>query len=393
MKITKEKLKIVLEKTIGKVTFSIFSIFRLQDKVVFSNFNGKKYDDNPRYISEKLHQDDPNVKIVWIEHKGFKINPPSYVKVVQWPALEMFFQLATAKIWVDSHSKPLYVCKRKGQFFVETWHGGLGMKKIEGDAIERLSQSYIETSKHSVSMADVFISNSDWLNAIYRRAFNYKGKIIKCGYPKNDIFFSNKKETIYVKVREKLGLPLKQKILLYAPTFREKYGTDKWLDINLSQLEKYLNKSENTSWTILVKMHPKMLCCKEVYKKILNDNILDVTGYPDMQELIIATDMFITDYSSAIFDFSLLSRPAFIYASDYAIYEESERGLYFELNELPFPITHDMKDLLDAICDFDKTCYRERLKSFFDHVGMYESGCAAETVARLIMEKLKESGK
>lgn len=182
MKITKEKLKIVLEKTIGKVTFSIFSIFRLQDKVVFSNFNGKKYDDNPRYISEKLHQDDPNVKIVWIEHKGFKINPPSYVKVVQWPSLEMFFQLATAKIWVDSHSKPLYVCKRKGQFFVETWHGGLGMKKIEGDAIERLSQSYIETSKHSVSMADVFISNSDWLNAIYRRAFNYKGKIIKCGF-------------------------------------------------------------------------------------------------------------------------------------------------------------------------------------------------------------------
>ena len=140
-------------------------------------------------------------------------------------------------------------------------------------------------------------------------------------------------------------------------------------------------------------MHPKMLCCKEVYKKILNDNILDVTGYPDMQELIIATDMFITDYSSAIFDFSLLSRPAFIYASDYAIYEESERGLYFELNELPFPITHDTKDLLDAICNFDKICYREKLKSFFDRVGMYESGCAAETVARLIMEKLKESGK
>ena len=56
-----------------------------------------------------------------------------------------------------------------------------------------------------------------------------------------------------------------------------------------------------------------------------NDWLKDASEYPDMQELIIATDMFITDYSSAIFDFSLLSRPAFIYASDYAIYEESER--------------------------------------------------------------------
>lgn len=393
MKKTKEELKIILEKIIGKVVFSIFSIFQLQDKVVFSNFNGKKYDDNPKYISEKLYQDDPNVKIVWIEHKGFKINPPSYVKVVQWPSLEMFFQLATAKIWVDSHSKPLYVWKRKGQFFVETWHGGLGMKKIEGDAIESVSQAYIETSKHSVSMADVFISNSDWLNTIYRRAFNYRGEIIKCGYPKNDIFFSNKRDDIYVKVRKKLGLPLERKILLYAPTFREKYGIDKWLDINFLQLENFLNRSENISWTILVKMHPKMLNCQEKYKKILNDNILDVTRYPDMQELIIATDMFITDYSSAIFDFSLLGRPAFIYASDYAIYEESERGLYFELNELPFPIAHDMKNLLYAICNFDETYYQEKLKSFFAHVGMCESGCAAEVVAQLIVKKLKESGK
>lgn len=385
----KSRLKIVLKKMSGKIIFMGLSVFPLENKVVFSNFNGKKYDDNPRYISEKLHQSYPNIEIVWIEHKGFKIDPPSYVKVVQWPSAEMLFQLATSKVWVDSHSKPLYVWKRKTQFFVETWHGGLGMKKIEGDAIDTLSQEYIETSKHSVSMADVFVSNSQWLNTIYRRAFGYKGKIIKCGYPKNDIFFSNRNEEIYAKVRKKLGLPLNRKILLYAPTFRERYDTDEWLNIDLFQIESYLNNVYDDKWTILIKMHPKMIKCQEKYIKLLGSNILDVTGYPDMQELIISTDMYITDYSSAIFDFSLLKRPAFIYASDYAIYEESERGLYFDLNELPFPVAYNMKELLENISNFDMISYKKKLDQFFEYVGMQEEGRAADLVVQLIATKFK----
>ena len=263
------------------------------------------------------------------------------------------------------------------------------MKKIEGDAIDTLSQEYIETSKHSVSMADVFVSNSQWLNTIYRRAFGYKGKIIKCGYPKNDIFFSNRNEEIYAKVRKKLGLPLNRKILLYAPTFRERYDTDEWLNIDLFQIESYLNNVYDDKWTILIKMHPKMIKCQEKYIKLLGSNILDVTGYPDMQELIISTDMYITDYSSAIFDFSLLKRPAFIYASDYAIYEESERGLYFDLNELPFPVAYNMKELLENISNFDMISYKKKLDQFFEYVGMQEEGRAADLVVQLIATKFK----
>ena len=167
----KEWAKVQAKKLFGKVAFGVLSLLPLEDKVVFCNFNGKCYGDNPRYISEALHRLHPEVRQIWLEHAGFHIAPPEYAEVVRWPSGRMFRELATAKAWVDSHSKPLYVWKRKGQFYLETWHGGLGMKKIEGDAEETLSYDYMQTSRHNTELADVCASICGWLNDIYRRAF------------------------------------------------------------------------------------------------------------------------------------------------------------------------------------------------------------------------------
>jgi len=361
----------------------------LTNTVVFSNFSGKKYSDNPMYISEKLHELSPDTDIVWLRHKGYEFDTPDYVRVVDWPSKDMTCALATAKVWVDSHLKPAYVRKRKEQFYIETWHGGLGMKKIEGDADGEVSFKYRKDSLHNTAMADLFISNCAWLSAIYRRAFGYKGQILECGYPKNDIFF-NDHEAIAQKVREDLDAS-GRKIFLYAPTFRDTESPE-WLTLDLKKVKDFLDENAMggcDNWLVIYKMHPLTTDYRSVMSQYDSEGIKDATDYPNMQELILATDMYVTDYSSGIFDFAYLRRPGFLYASDVKAYVEQERGLYFDITkDLPFPFADTTEALLDQMRAFNDNDYQKAIDAYFEDMGMKETGHAADDICRVIMDHL-----
>lgn len=378
-------IKSDLKTVAGLVICRVASLSGMKKQVVFSSFSGKSYGDNPRYISEKLHELRPDIPIYWLVHKGMNPCFPDYVHVLQWPSLQMIRTLATSKVWVDSHSKSVYISKNRNQYYIETWHGGLGMKKIELDAREHLTGEYLKRSRHNTAMVDVFISNSGWLSALYRRAFAYKGQILECGYPKNDIFFGNTEE-IQKKVYRRLGIDETYGLLLYAPTFR-KNPDNSWFDIDLEKIHKTLEETTDRKWKVLVKMHP-LTKLESKLQIPTNDHILDVTDYPDMQELIIATGIYITDYSSGIFDFSYLRRPGFLYASDLRAYEEEERGLYWKMEELPFPYASNTDEMLENIKHFDKKKYERNLEDYFNLVELKETGHAAETIAGKIIDIL-----
>ncbi len=377
------RIYVPFKAVVGWLTCKLLSVCPMENKVVFSNFSGKCYGDNPRYISEKLHELAPDVKICWLQHKGYELDVPDYVEIVKWPSFGLFYHHVTAKIWVDSHSKPVYIWKRKGQYYIETWHGGLGFKKIEMDAKDQLDYGYLATTKHNVRQADLFISNCTWLSDLYRRAFLYKGDILECGYPKNDIFFQDSGD-IENKVKERLHLQKNDRILLYAPTFRKGKDTS-WFDLDFGRLVRLLPENEN--WKILIKLHPMMMK-QGTHFFVENDFILDVSDYPDMQELILATDVFITDYSSAIFDFCFMRKMGFLYASDYENYEKNERGLYWDLRKLPFPFAENMDELIANIQGFHQKEYERKLEEYFELVGLKESGVAAERIVTEIVKKL-----
>ena len=176
----------IIKNIYGSFFFFLFRIYPITNKVVFSSFSGKRYGDNPKIISEMLYEKYPEIKQVWLYKKNRFKDVPEAVIQKKWSSLGMIYELATAKVWVDSHTKPVWIHKRKKQFFIETWHGGLGIKKIEGDAQEKLPKYLINRIKHNSKMTDILISNSDWLSEIYKRAFFYHGKIEKIGYPKTD---------------------------------------------------------------------------------------------------------------------------------------------------------------------------------------------------------------
>ena len=292
----------------------------------------------------------------------------------------MIYEMATAKIWIDSHTKPYWIRKRKDQFYIETWHGGLGMKKIEADMGDNLKISTKKQIKNNSKIADLFISNSSWLTNIYKRAFWYNGEILECGYPKNDIIFQNEKhKQIEKKIKEYYGIAENKKILLYAPTFRDNEEFE--YNIDLNKLYKELNRNEE-KWVIVYKLHPLLI---NSTKKVINqqDKIINATQYNDMQELIIASDMLITDYSSCIFDIAMLYKPAFIFAQDVEKYSK-ERGLYFDIKKLPFPFSETNEELIKNIKNFNKEKYKKDLDNYFKEVGLKETGNATKQIVDII---------
>ena len=381
----KDKLSDFIKKVYGYFFFFIFRILPLQDKVVFSSFSGKRYGDNPKIISDKLLKTNPEIKQVWLYvNKEFETIPKE-IKQKKWSSVGMIYELATAKVWVDSHTKPVWVKKRKKQFFIETWHGGLGMKKIEADAEDKLPKIIINRIKHNSSMVDVLISNSDWLTEIYKRAFWYEGRIEKTGYPKTD-FLLNMPDGIKEKVYKFYNFNEECKIFLYAPTMRDNPKKETFY-IDTKRILKALEDKYGGSWKILIRLHPVN---EQFIKELqLDENIIDATLYPDMLELIISSEMFVTDYSSGIFDAAIIKRKSLIFAQDEEEYNK-ERGLYIKLEDLPFLVARNNEELCNNIMNFDDSRYEQEIENYFDKVGLNEDGHATEKIIDIITKVIEE---
>lgn len=372
-----------IKKIYTFICFKIFMIFPLQNKIVFSNFSGKRYGDNPKIISEYIGKNYPQIKQVWLLKKGNKV--PDNIKLCKWGSLSMIYHLATSKIWIDSHTKPIWTKKRKSQFYINTWHGGLGIKKIEGDAIEKLSHKDILRTKHNSKLVDLFISNSDWLTQIYRRAFWYSGKILKLGYPKDDFLKQSNKIEIKNKIYEYLNLSNKCKLVLYAPTMRENVNSNPF-DLDMNKLIENLKQKFKGEWKILIRLHP--VNQEYASKLVTNDNVIDVTHYPDILELIIASEILITDYSSCIFDAALLKKKALLYTSDEETFEK-ERGMYMKLEDLPFYVSRSNKELENTIKNYNYNNYLKLLENYYKNVGYYSDGHATEKIVKIILDKME----
>ena len=138
----------------------------------------------------------------------------------------------------------------------------------------------------------------------------------------------------------------------------------------------------------MYKLHPTLINTRNNLSESVG-KIIDVTKYNDIQELIISANILITDYSSCIFDMAMLHKPAFIYASDMREYIEN-RGLYFDIRELPFPFAETNSKLIENIKDFNNEKYQKELKKYFEKVGLKESGNAAQKITDIIIDYIKK---
>lgn len=381
-----------MEEKVGKkskgyspfITICLFYLFRLfkikKKKVVFCNYNGKGYGCNPKYIAEEMIRRDDGYELVWlslVDNNDF----PKEIRRVDYNSIKAIYELATAGIWVDNQRKLPHYKKRRSQFFIETWHGGGGpIKKIGADNPRNINNKpYEKTSRHMDKIVDVMISNSKWCTKIYRSAFLYTGKILEIGYPRNDIFFKPLLE-IRHKVYDFFRIPSDHKIVLWAPTYRNGRELDKYR-LDLEKLVLTLSKRFDSKWTVLVRLHPTME--HKAKEMSYSKHILNASSYGDIQELLVVSDVLISDYSSVISEFALTGRPIFLYATDIKEYRV-ERDFYIDYYSMPFPIAESNEELEQKVLDFNEKTYKEDVLCYLNKVGMLEKGEASAKVVDYI---------
>jgi CDP-glycerol glycerophosphotransferase len=353
-------------------------------KLVITNCFGKGFGDNSKYIAEEILKKKLECDLVWIvddSHCGEKF--PSQIRTVRYGSLIAKYEETTAKIWIDNFRKDSSVRKRKGQFYIQTWHGGVALKKIEKDVEKKLNIKYLEDAKNDSLMADLFISNSQFCTDLYRKSFWYYGAILECGYPRNDVLINSpnvKKE----KVIRYFELDDDTKIILYAPTFRDDYNMEAY-NLDYEMILKIIENTYEGKWIFLIRMHPNISERADTIS--YNSKLINATHYNDMQEIMAASDILITDYSSTMFEFMLMKKPVFLFATDLEKFKV-DRDLYFDIYSLPFPVAENNQKLVDNITSFNEPLYLKNVSSFKKEIGLIEDGTAAKKIVEIIEEIL-----
>lgn len=348
---------------------------RVTRSVVFQSYGGRNYSDNPKAISEKMHELYPEYEIIWVfnDPEKYANDLPEYVKTVKLGSFEYYRCLAQAFCVVKNDAMEANLYKRKGQFFIQTWHGDRGIKKILYDSLDSKgikSNDYIDGK-----VTDLFVIGSDYAEKRIASAFRYYGKVLKCGCPRNDKLV-NPVDT--EQVLEKLNLEKGTKVLLYAPTLR-KNSQILETNINIMETLKHLEKN-GESWKCIVRAHPKSLGISVNG----SDKIINGSNYPDMTDLLMISDMLITDYSSCAGDFIIRKKPVILAQFDLEQYQKEDRTFYVDINEIGFIITHNQQELNSIIDQWTNEMYAENAEKVMSYFGTVESGVSAEEVCRTI---------
>ncbi len=380
-----------MEKILRKIRNGVIKIFKWcyciflsflpvkKQKIVFCNFNGNGYGCNPKYIAEELIRQNIESDLVWLLN-DVKQNLPHQIRKVKYGSFKALYELATAKVWIFNTRNYKGIRKRKKQFYIQTWHGMVGIKQVEAKVEKYLSESYIKEAKYDGKITNLFLVNNTFTEELVKNTFWYDGEILNKGLPRNDIIH-NPSTQLKEKVYKYFGISLDKKIVIYAPTFRKNESLDVY-KFDYNRVISCLSRLSNSEYVMLVRLHPNVVAKSKGLE--YTDTIINASEYSDIQELLAVSDVAITDYSSIMFDFSMYGKKVFIFAKDIEEYKKNERNFEFELEELPFPFAETEEKLCFNIEHFEERKYIEECEKFFDKIGLVKSSTASRDVVEIL---------
>lgn len=364
----------------------------INNRIVIDNFVGNGFGCNPKYIVNEIIKQKLPYELIWLDNGTSNHIYPSNVTKVDYYSKEAFKYLSSAKIIISNCRLNYFIengfIKKHDQCYIQTWHGCLAFKKIEKDIEHnKIYNRYLKSAKIDSKYINYLISPSSFDLQLLKNNFYYKGDILNIGYPRNDIFFysENDKETIINKVHSSLKIPKNKKIILYCPTFRD----DDNLQLYKLDVEKIITIAKqkfNDDFVFVIRLHPNIQY-KAYELSVIFKNSIDATNYNDIQEILLATDILITDYSSCIFDYSLQHKPAFVYAKDIKEYSQ-ERGFYLNIYEMPFPIAETEDKLIENIANYNDKKYVSNLSKFLEKRDSKDNGLASKEIVQIIRNNI-----
>ena len=356
---------------------SIFKIFPTNPrKVFFISYLGKQFSCNPRAIYDYMKMQHKDYIYVWAINDFSKINDD--VIKVKPKSLKYFYHMLTSRIFITNNGFSCWLPKKKGAIWIDTWHGGGAFKRI--DCNETVYSKWANETR--AKRIDYYVSSSQQFTEIQSFATLVdKNKFLPIGMPRNDILFNKEKiEQCKLKVQEYFNFEKDTFIVLFAPTYRgliDSTGYD--FQFNYDAILQKVKVLSGRNTIFLFRCHHAMLRNTSFMS---DKRVFDASTYPDMQELLCVSDLLITDYSSSIWDWSLLKKPCVLFTPDLIDYE-SERGFYTPINEWPFPFYLTNEDLCDNLTlDVDY----EKIDGYHKRMGNYDTGHACESIWNLIQK-------
>lgn len=372
-----DKLKITSIKMLrcGTRLFYFFSVKK--GRVLLSSYLGESYSCNPKYVSEYLQKNYPEkFEIVWAFKDPNKFHDISASKIIKYKSISWFYYTITANIIIGNNAA-MWIPRRKGQLIIDTWHGGGCYKKVAADNKESSELSKYRT-KISGKEVNLYLSSSKYFSDnVIRKSFMYDGEILPSGMPRNDVLFVKDRNfitKIRTEIAAKYDFSSENVIVLFAPTWRKGRLRSDQLDIDM--VKRAVSSKVGKSVVVLGRGH-------HTESGILEKNVTDVSDFPDMQKLLIASDILITDYSSSMWDYSFTEKPCFLFTPDLEIYEKTP-GFDRDIHSWGFPVCETNDQLESEICRFNQEDYIKRMKTHHASLGNYENGTACRQVCEYI---------
>ncbi len=376
--------------------------YKVDDKTIFFEvYDGRNYTCSPKAIYEKMltMKEFKDFKFIWAFNDPSKhdVIKDKRLVIVKTNTKDYYKYISSSKYWIVNSIMDECITKKKGQVYVQCWHG-TPLKRLRYDievngAVLNTIDEIRKRNDRDASKFDYFISPSKYCTEKFTSAFNLvalgkKNIIIEEGYPRNDSLFNKNKKDID-KIKEKLGIPKNKKVICYLPTFRDNQHTSGVgytydLAIDFDSLKKTFSKD------YVILFRPHYFIANKIDLSKYKGFVYNVASYDEINDIYLVSDLLITDYSSVFFDYANLKRPVLFYMYDFDDYKNNLRDFYISLDELPGPIAKTQKELEDYIVNIDKSIskYKKTYDKFNDKYNYLDDGNASERVIRVIFKDI-----
>jgi CDP-glycerol glycerophosphotransferase len=342
----------VNQRRLQTVDFPAFLARGVRDEVLFESYQSRAYADNARAVFEELAGRDTGLTYRWVVNDGQTVLPGG-LHAVRRNSTDHYEALARSRYVVVPNYRPLdaWLTTPADQVVVQTWHGA-PFKRIgfDNERGERTSSTdYLDALRRESARWDFLLSPNPPSTDILRGAFDYHGAMLETGYPRCDMFFRPDRDAVAARVREQLGVPVDKTLVLYAPTMRDdhRYGGNRFtLDLQLDLAKARAELGDDH--VLLIRRHAKVV---DTVTTVDGEFARDVSLWPDVNELLLATDVLVSDYSSLMFDFANTGRPMLFFTYDLEHYRDRLRGFYFDVERLPGPRLMTSDEVIGGIRD------------------------------------------
>jgi len=362
-----------------------------KDAVLFRSFYGENTSCNGLAVHRELLRRGTDLTLHWVVRDHAVPVPAGGVPVLRDSA-QFYELLAAARYVFDNVHQPDFTCKRPGQVFVQTFHGypfkSMGHPYWEKSGYAR---HRIESFDQRMRDWDYVVSPARYATPLLRDAFAIEGEMLEIGYPRNDVLVDEFAEKARLRTRTALGIADHQKVVLYAPTYRDNLSTSEFQSRMVDFLDvAEFSRAMGPDTVLLVRGHA--MNARVAKRTARKQTVVDVTDHPEISDLVLASDAAILDYSSLRFDYALTGKPMVFLVPDLDLYGGTARGWLFDYEPTaPGPLVSTTAEAVAALRDLPALTaqYAEARARFSRDYLDLEDGHAA---ARLVDAVLRPRG-